>query len=99
MSRIIIILLLLLLFGCTSGTEMVPKTLVKSLPQFKEHPKWPELIDKLPQTKDYYNAGLYTMNDNYYAQFCDLHGNSQWFKYDLETDLWKQSKYITGGCL
>ena len=39
------------------------------------------------------------MNDNYYAQFCDLHGNAQWFKYDLETDSWKQLKYITGGCL
>ena len=87
----IVIIFLLLLFGCTSGTEIVPKT--------KEHSKWPELIDKLPRTKNYYNAGLYTMNDNYYAQFCDLHGNSQWFKFDLETDSWKQSKYITGGCL
>ena len=80
----IVIIFLLLLFGCTSG---------------KEHPTWPEILDKLPQSKNYYNAGLYTMNDNYYAQFCDLHGNAQWFKYDLETDSWKQLKYITGGCL
>ena len=80
----IVIIFLLLLFGCTSG---------------KERPLWPEILDKLPQSKNYYNVGLYTMNDNYYAQFCDLHGNAQLFKYDLETDSWKQLKYITGGCL
>ena len=36
----IVIIFLLLLFGCTSG---------------KEHPTWPEILDKLPQTKKYYN--------------------------------------------
>jgi hypothetical protein len=83
--RILVILILCLL-------------LVSCAPDNSESPLWVKSLETMPREKGYRNAGIYGMNDNVYAQFCDTHGNQKWFSYNKETHTWKQTRYETHGC-
>ncbi len=61
-------------------------------------PLWVKSLETIPRENGYRNAGIYGMNDNVYAQFCDSHGNQKWFSYNKETHTWKQTRYETHGC-
>ena len=61
-------------------------------------PKWVKSLETLPRQDGFRNAGMFGINDNVYAQFCDSHGNQKWFSYNKETHIWKQTRYETYGC-
>ena len=61
-------------------------------------PLWVKSLETLPRQEGYRNAGMFGMEGNVYAQFCDSHGNVKWLTYNKETHTWKQTKYETHGC-
>ena len=79
------LIICLLLFSCAPDNAGYP-------------PLWVKSLETIPQEEGYYQAGIYSMNDNVYAQFCDSHGNQKWFSYNKETHTWKQTRYETHGC-
>jgi len=85
MKLFVIILLICLLFGCAPDNAGYP-------------PLWVKSLETLPRQDGFRNAGMFGINDNVYAQFCDSHGNQKWFSYNKETHSWKQTKYETHGC-
>ena len=61
-------------------------------------PEWVKSIETLPRVKGFNNAGIFTLNDTFIAQFCDSHGNQRWMKYDNETKKWSGVGFVTHGC-
>jgi len=84
-KSLFLIISILLLSGCATDIEEYP-------------PLWVKSLETLPRQEGYRNAGMFGMEDNVYAQFCDSHGNQKWFSYNKETHTWKQTKYETYGC-
>tara|TARA_Y100000782_G_scaffold99084_1_gene113149 strand:- start:240 stop:509 length:270 start_codon:yes stop_codon:yes gene_type:complete len=85
MKFLVTLIICLLLVSCAPDNAGYP-------------PLWVKSLETMPRENGYRNAGIYGMNDNVYAQFCDSHGNQKWFSYNKETHTWKQTRYETHGC-
>ena len=63
-------------------------------------PLWLRAIETLPQQVEGFNrAGLFTINDKIYVQFCDPNGNQIWLRYKEAKHTWTQSRYNSQGCV
>jgi len=45
-------------------------------------PLWLRAIETLPPVEGFSRAGLFTINDKIYVQFCDPQGNQIWLRYN-----------------
>ena len=62
-------------------------------------PLWLTAIETLPQVENYSRAGLFTINEKIYVQFCDTSGNQIWLRYNEDKHTWRQSRYNSHGCV
>ena len=62
-------------------------------------PLWLRAIETLPQVENFSRAGLFTINDKIYVQFCDPSGNQIWLRYNEDKHTWRQSRYNSQGCV
>ncbi len=62
-------------------------------------PLWLTAIETLPQVKGFSRAGLFTINEKIYVQFCDPQGNQIWLRYNEGKHTWRQSRYNSQGCV
>ena len=62
-------------------------------------PLWLTAIETLPQVEGYSRAGLFTINEKIYVQFCDPGGNQIWMRYNEGKHQWRQSRYNSQGCV
>ena len=62
-------------------------------------PLWLRAIETLPQVEGFSRAGLFTINDKIYVQFCDPNGNQIWLRYNEGKHTWRQSRYNSRGCI
>ena len=81
---ILTIVTLLILSSCASDTRP---------------PLWLRAIETLPQVEGFSRAGLFTINEKIYVQFCDPQGNQIWVRYDEDKHTWRQSRYNSQGCV
>ena len=61
-------------------------------------PLWLRAIETLPPVEGFSRAGLFTINDKIYVQFCDPTGNQVWLRYNEGKHQWRQSRYNSQGC-
>ena len=61
-------------------------------------PLWLRSIYTLPQVEGFSRAGLFTINEKIYVQFCDPEGNQVWMRYNEDKHTWRQSRYNSQGC-
>jgi len=62
-------------------------------------PLWLRAIETLPQVEGFSRAGLFTINEKIYVQFCDPSGIQIWVRYNEDKNTWRQSRYNTQGCV
>ena len=62
------------------------------------HPLWLTAIETLPQVEGFSRAGLFTINEKIYVQFCDPRGNQKWLRYNEDKHTWRESRYNSQGC-
>jgi len=62
-------------------------------------PLWLRAIETLPPVEGFSRAGLFTINDKIYVQFCDPQGNQIWLRYNEDKHTWRESRYNTLGCI
>ena len=62
-------------------------------------PLWLTAIETLPQVEGFSRAGLFTINDKIYVQFCDPNGNQKWLRYNEAKHTWRESRYNSQGCV
>jgi len=62
-------------------------------------PLWLRAIETLPQVEGFSRAGLFTINEKIYVQFCDPGGNQIWMRYNESNHTWRQSRYNSQGCV
>ena len=62
-------------------------------------PLWLRAIETLPQVEGFSRAGLFTINDKIYVQYCDPQGNQIWMRYNEGKHQWRQSRYNSQGCV
>ena len=62
-------------------------------------PLWLTAIETLPQPKGFSRAGLFTINDKIYVQFCNSYGTQLWMRYNEDKHTWRQSRYNSQGCV
>ncbi len=62
-------------------------------------PLWLTAIETLPQVKGFSRAGLFTINDKIYVQFCNSYGTQLWMRYNEDKHTWRQSRYNSQGCV
>ena len=62
-------------------------------------PAWLRAIETLPQVEGFSRAGLFTINEKIYVQFCDPNGNQIWLRYNESKHTWRQSRYNSQGCV
>ena len=62
-------------------------------------PLWLRAIETLPPVEGFSRAGLFTINDKIYVQFCDPQGNQIWLRYNEGKHSWRQSRYNSQGCV
>ena len=62
-------------------------------------PLWLRAIETLPPVEGFSRAGLFTINDKIYVQFCDPQGNQIWLRYNGDKNTWRQSRYNSQGCV
>ena len=62
-------------------------------------PLWLRAIETLPQVEGFSRAGLFTINEKIYVQFCDPGGNQIWVRYNEDKHTWRQSRYNSQGCV
>ena len=62
-------------------------------------PLWLRAIETLPQVEGFSRAGLFTINEKIYVQFCDPSGNQIWLRYNEDKNTWRQSRYNSQGCV
>ena len=62
-------------------------------------PLWLRAIETLPQVEGFSRAGLFTINDKIYVQYCDSGGNQIWMRYNEGKHQWSQSRYNSQGCV
>ena len=73
--------------------------LTSCAPDFSRPPLWLRAIETLPQVEGFSRAGLFTINDKIYVQFCDPGGNQIWMRYNEGKHTWRQSRYNSQGCV
>ena len=61
-------------------------------------PLWLRAIETLPLVEGFSRAGLFTINEKIYVQFCDPGGNQIWLRYNEDKHTWRQSRYNSQGC-
>ena len=61
-------------------------------------PLWLTAIETLPQVEGFSRAGLFTINEKIYVQYCDPGGNQIWMRYNEDKHTWRQSRYNSQGC-
>ena len=81
---ILTVVMLVLLTSCAPG----PRT-----------PLWLRAIETLPPVEGFSRAGLFTINDKIYVQYCDPNGNQKWLRYNEDKHTWRQSRYNSQGCV
>ena len=62
-------------------------------------PLWLRAIETLPPVEGFSRAGLFTINDKIYVQYCDPQGNQIWMRYNEGKHTWRQSRYNSQGCV
>ena len=62
-------------------------------------PLWLRAIETLPPVEGFSRAGLFTINEKIYVQFCDPGGNQIWLRYNEDKHTWRQSRYNSQGCI
>ena len=62
-------------------------------------PLWLRAIETLPPVEGFSRAGLFTINDKIYVQYCDPQGNQIWMRYNEGKHQWRQSRYNSQGCV
>ena len=62
-------------------------------------PLWLTAIETLPPVEGFSRAGLFTINEKIYVQFCDPQGNQIWLRYNEGKHTWRQSRYNSQGCV
>ena len=62
-------------------------------------PLWLRAIETLPPVEGFNRAGLFTINDKIYVQYCDPQGNQIWLRYNEGKHTWRQSRYNSQGCV
>ena len=62
-------------------------------------PLWLRAIETLPPGEGFSRAGLFTINNKIYVQFCDPQGNQIWLRYNEGKHTWRQSRYNSQGCV
>ena len=62
-------------------------------------PLWLRAIETLPPVEGFSRAGLFTINDKIYVQYCDPNGNQKWLRYNGDKNTWRQSTYNSQGCV
>ena len=62
-------------------------------------PLWLRAIETLPQVQGFSRAGLFTINDKIYVQYCDPNGNQKWLRYNEDKHTWRESRYNSQGCV
>ena len=62
-------------------------------------PLWLTAIETLPPVEGFSRAGLFTINNKIYVQFCDPHGNQKWLRYNEDKHTWRESRYNSQGCV
>jgi hypothetical protein len=62
-------------------------------------PLWLRAVETLPPVEGFSRAGLFTINDKIYVQYCDLQGNQIWMRYNESKHTWRQSRYNSQGCV
>ena len=62
-------------------------------------PLWLRAIETLPPVDGFSRAGLFTINNKIYVQFCDPSGNQIWLRYNEDKHTWRQSRYNSQGCV
>ena len=62
-------------------------------------PLWLRAVETLPQVEGFSRAGLFTINEKIYVQFCDPGGNQIWMRYNESNHTWRQSRYNSQGCV
>ena len=82
-QAIVTVVILILLSSCASDTRP---------------PLWLRAIETLPPVEGFSRAGLFTINDKIYVQYCDPQGNQIWLRYNEGKHTWRQSRYNTLGC-
>ena len=61
-------------------------------------PLWLTAIETLPPVEGFSRAGLFTINEKIYVQYCDPDGNQIWMRYNEGKHTWRQSRYNSQGC-
>ncbi len=61
-------------------------------------PLWLTAIETLPPVEGFSRAGLFTINEKIYVQYCDPEGNQIWMRYNEGKHTWRQSRYNSQGC-
>jgi hypothetical protein len=80
------ILLIFLLLGCAADQQ-------------QRTPLWIRSLETLPKVDHFSRAGVFTINNKVYVQFCDPEGNQIWMRYSEEKHKWRQSRYNSLGCV
>ena len=83
-QMILTVVIIVLLTSCASDTRP---------------PLWLRAIETLPQVEGFSRAGLFTINEKIYVQFCDPEGNQIWVRYNESKHTWRQSRYNSQGCV
>ena len=61
-------------------------------------PLWLRAIETLPQVEGFSRAGLFTINEKIYVQYCNSYGTQIWMRYNEDKHTWRQSRYNSQGC-
>ena len=62
-------------------------------------PLWLRAIETLPQVEGFSRAGLFTINEKIYVQYCNSYGTQLWMRYNEDKHTWRQSRYNSQGCV
>jgi len=80
-------------------TVVIIVLLTSCAPDFSRPPLWIRSLETLPPVEGFSRAGLFTINDKIYVQFCDPQGNQIWLRYNEGKHTWRQSRYNSQGCV
>ena len=72
--------------------------LVSCAPELSRPPLWIRSLETLPPVEGFSRAGLFTINEKIYVQYCDPDGNQIWMRYNEGKHTWRQSRYNSQGC-
>jgi len=73
--------------------------ILSSCARSPESPQWILALETLPQVEGFSRAGVFTINEKLYVQYCDPEGNQIWMRHDAYASKWRQSRFNSGGCV